>query len=254
MTLFQQELLAGWGAPSASGAFSRLAPLPKVCLVLGFLILTVSFGRRAWCGCTLFAVVPYLLARAGGVSPVVLLRRASLALPFVLCAGAANLFIDREPVAVGAGLTLPGGVVSFWVLIAKTLAATGMVLLLAAVTSISGISGALVRLRVPCILILQIQLLCRYLLLTAEEARNLCNACLLRNPGCRIVPVRDWSTLCGRLFLRSVERANAVYRAMQCRLFHAGEPLPPGETGTAGEWCGVGALLLVFVFLRWSLA
>ena len=82
MTLFQQELLAGWGAPSASGAFSRLAPLPKVCLVLGFLILTVSFGRRAWCGCTLFAVVPYLLARAGGVSPVVLLRRASLALPF----------------------------------------------------------------------------------------------------------------------------------------------------------------------------
>ena len=222
--------------------------------MLGFLILTVSFGRRAWCGCTLFAVVPYLLARAGGVSPVVLLRRASLALPFVLCAGAANLFFDREPVAVGAGLTLPGGVVSFWVLIAKTLAATGMVLLLAAVTSISGISGALVRLRVPCILILQIQLLCRYLLLTAEEARNLCNACLLRNPGCRIVPVRDWGTLCGRLFLRSVERANAVYRAMQCRLFHAGEPFPPGETGTAGEWCGVGAFLLVFVFLRWSLA
>ena len=48
--------------------------------------------------------------------------------------------------------------------------------------------------------------------------------------------------ICGRLFLRSVERAEGVYRAMQCRLFHAGERLPPGEAGTPLEW-GIGVLL-----------
>ena len=216
--------------------FARVSPLPKVCFVLGFLILAVSYGRYDWFGCTVFAGVPFLLALFGRVSPLRLLSRTALALPFVLCAAAANLFFDREPVAVVFVGTLPGGVLSFWVLAAKTLATTGMVLLLAATTSISAISGALARLRVPCILILQIQFLCRYLVLTAEEARKLANGYFLRNPGCRIIPVRDWGMLCGRLFLRSVERADAVYRAMQCRLFHAGKPLEPGEAGSFAEW------------------
>ena len=219
-------------------ALARFSPLPKVCFVLGFLVLTVSFDRYDWSGSSLFAVIPFLLAWSGGVSAGGVLRRAVLALPFVLCAGVANLFFDRNPVAFAAGTTLPGGVLSCWVLAAKTLATTGMVLLLTATTSISGISGALVRLRVPCLLILQMQLFCRYLVLTAEEARNLVNGYLLRNPGCRIVPVRDWGMLCGRLFLRSVDRADAVDRAMQCRLFLAGEPLPPGEAGSAAQWCG----------------
>ncbi len=236
------RILCGGIVSERRSPFARFSPLPKVCFVLGFLVLTVSFGRYEWIGTTLFALVPFLFARIGDVPPGGLLARAALALPFVLCAGAANLLFDREPVCVMDGVFLPGGVLAFWVLSAKTLAATGMVLLLAATTSISGISGALVRLHVPCILILQIQLLCRYLVLTAEEAGNLSHAYFLRNPGCRILPARDWGMICGRLFLRSVERAEGVYRAMQCRLFHAGERLPPGEAGTPLEW-GIGVLL-----------
>lgn len=186
------RILCGGIVSERRSPFARFSPLPKVCFVLGFLVLTVSFGRYEWIGTTLFALVPFLFARIGDVPPGGLLARAALALPFVLCAGAANLLFDREPVCVTDGVFLPGGVLAFWVLAAKTLAATGMVLLLAATTSISGISGALVRLHVPCILILQIQLLCRYLVLTAEEAGNLSHAYFLRNPGCRILPARDW--------------------------------------------------------------
>ncbi|WP_294502957.1 energy-coupling factor transporter transmembrane protein EcfT [uncultured Victivallis sp.] len=236
------------------GVFGRIAPLPKVCLVLGFLVLAVSFDRYDWLGCTLFAAVPFLLARIGGVSPLRLLRRTALALPFVLCAAAANLLFDRELVDFAGGATLPGGILSFWVLAAKTLATTGMVLLLAETTSATGISGALVRLHVPCILILQIQLLLRYLVLTAEEARNLANGYFLRNPECRIIPVRDWGMLCGRLFLRSVERAEAVYRAMQCRLFHAGKPLEAGEVGSFAEWGGCILLFGVLCLMRGTLS
>ena len=232
------------------GLFARLSPLPKVCFAVGFLVLAVSFGRYDWPGSTLFACAPFLMARLGGVSVTALLRRALLALSFVLCAAAANLFFDREGIEVVGGIVLPGGVISFWVITTKTLATTGMVLLLAATTTLSGISGALAQLHVPCILILQIQLLCRYLVLTAEEARNLSHGYFLRNPGCRILPAHDWGMLCGRLFLRSVERAGAVYQAMQCRLFHAGKPLEKSGLGSVGEWCICLPALGFFCILR----
>lgn len=239
---------------STSGRFFTFSPLPKVVFLLFFLVLTISWGRYDWLGSTLFAGVPFLLASLGGVPVVGLLRRAIWALPFVLCAAGANLFFDRELIEVLEGVSLPGGVISFEVIVAKTLATTGMVLLLTATTTLTDISGALAQLRVPCILILQIQLLCRYLVLTAQEARNLSHGYFLRNPSCRIIPVRDWGMLFGRLFLRSVERANAVYQAMQCRLFYAGKPLKKSGIGTWGEWV-IGLLLLGFFgLLRWGVA
>ena len=52
----------------SGGALARFSPLPKVCFVLGFLVLTVSFDRYDWSGSSLFAVIPFLLAWSGGVS------------------------------------------------------------------------------------------------------------------------------------------------------------------------------------------
>ena len=183
---------------AASSPFCRIAPLPKVCFVLGFLLLTVSFGHYSLAGAVLFALTPFLLAVRGGVPAGTLFCRALTALPFVLCAGIANLFFDR----------------------------------------------------LPCLLILVLQLLYRYLFLLAEEAVNLRNAYFLRNPGCRVIPVREWGVLTGRLFIKSVERADAVYAAMQCRLFRAGAPLRAGRQGSWNEWAGFVLLFGVFCFLR----
>ncbi len=244
--------LLGWGFGAAVGGgwLSRVSPLPKVSLVVWFLVLTVSFGRYAWAGCVVFAALPLALAASGRLGVWRLFRRACLSLPLVLCAGLANVWYDREPVELACGVSVPGGVISLVVLCAKALATTGMVLVLSGTTTLSGISGALVRLRVPCLLVLQIQLLCRYLLLTAEEAQNLANAYRLRSPGRRSIPVGDWGMLCGRLFLRSVERANAVYRSMQCRLFRADRPLAASARGTVGEWLMCVVLALVLCVLR----
>lgn len=235
---------------ASRGLLARISPLPKVCFAVVFLVLAVSFRRYDWHGSTLFACAPFLMARLGGVSVAGLLCRALLTLPFVLCTATANLFFDWEGVEVAGGIVLPGGVISFWVLTTKTLATTGMVLLLTATTTLTDISGTLAQLHVPCILILQIQLLCRYLVLTAKEARNLSHGYFLRNPQCRIIPAHDWGMLCGRLFLRSVERAGAIYQAMQCRLFHAGKPIEKSGLGSFSEWCVCLPALFFFSILR----
>lgn len=231
-------------------ALRRIAPVPKTTFCIAFLALTVSFPRYDALGCALFALAPLLLALIGRVPLAPLGRRALAALPFVLCAGIANCFFDHARIEVLPGFFAPGGVVSLLVLILKTFAAVGMVLLLTATTPFNEIAGALHHLRVPCVLILQLQLLFRYLTLVIEEARNVSNAYFLRNPECRIVPLRDWGPLVGRLFLRTVDRANAVWRAMQCRLFHAGNPLPSTAGSSWTEWLGTAASVAVLLALR----
>lgn len=246
--MLPDALTAGSG-----GRFAALPALPKVCSVLGFAVLTVSFGRYAAPECTAVAVLPFLLSWGGGVPVGILLRRAAAVLPLVLCTGAADVFLDRAAVTVAGFWTLPGGWVSLWVLCAKALGTTGMVLLLAATTPLSAVSGALTRLGVPCLIVLQLQMLFRYLALTVSEAGRLADAYRLRNPAARGIPVRDWGMLFGRLFLRTVGRGDAVYRAMQCRLFRAGAPLPRGEFGSAGAWCVCCVPVALAAALRWGM-
>lgn len=246
---FQKFIPAVDIAPSDT-RWRCFSPLPKVCFSIGFLFLTVSFNRYDWMGCVIFSFVPFILAKFGALSVRRLLRRTLVALPFVLCAGIANLFFDRSRVMIYGDFSLSGGMVSLVVLTAKTLATVGMALTMGAVTPMREISGALARLHVPCLFILQIQLLFRYLFLLMEEAQHVTDAYFLRNPACRIVPVRDWGALVGRLFLRSAERATEVYRAMQCRLFRADAPLPPAANGMITEWIGVVLVFAGLSFLR----
>lgn len=236
-------------APDRGGAL-QIAPFPKTVFVLAYLILLVSIRRYDWLRALLFAAFPCVLARAGGLSIGFFLRRTLAALPFVVCAGLANLFFDRAPQPFLPGLSAPGGVLSFLVLAEKTLGSVFMVLLLSTTTPMQGLAGALTRLHVPCLLVVQIQLLFRYLFVLADEARTRVQAYQLRNPGVRAIPLRDWGGIVGRLFLRSVGRANGVYRAMACRLYRADAPLPTGDAGTAREWTGVFILFLGLCLLR----
>ncbi len=237
-------------AGSEDSPLRRPAALPKVVFLLVFVVLTVSFGRYDWLGAVSFALLPLGLARAAGMPLGRLLGRMAAAWPFVLCAGIANCFFDRAPVEFLSGVTLPGGVISLVVLIGKTTAAIGMTLLLAASTPINEITAALAELRVPRILILQIQFTFRYLGVLVEEARNAVNAYRLRNPRCRRIPLGDWGVLVGRLFLRTLQRANAVHAAMQCRLFRLDAPLPRRKRGSRKEWFGVAIALAVLVTAR----
>ena len=231
------------------GLYGRLSPLPKVVFTIGHLILTVSIGPYDWCATLIFAIVPYFLAALGGVSPIRLLKLAVLATPLVLCAGIGNCFFDVNAQFFVYNWPISGGLVSLFVLSGKTLSSVGIALLLGATTPMSQISRALTSLRVPCLFVLQIQLLFRYLLLTLEEARNVLDAYALRNPDRKIIPVQEWGPLVGQLFVRTVRRSNMVYLAMQCRLFSARNPLPGARPATVFQWLAVGAVLAVLAVL-----
>ena len=248
MSISPDSFFSSIPAPAES-FLRRRAPLPKVCFTILFLVRTVCISSYALAGTVLFATMPFMVAAAAKLPVSVLLFRIIPALPFILCTGIANLFFDHAQVAVFS-LELSGGTVALLVLIAKTLASVGMVLVLTSTTAFRDLAGALRCLHVPCLLILVLQQQFRYLALLAQEARNMRNACFMRNPECRITPLREWGNLAGRLFIKSAVHADAVHAAMQCRLFHAGKPLPARGKGSPLEWCIIILLSVLLCLLR----
>lgn len=233
-----------------ANSFRQLAPAPKIFTALSFIALTVSFSRYDWAGTAIFAVLPFLTARFGNVRLAPMLSRVLAALPFVCCAGIANCFFDRDQVTVIGEFTLPGGIISLFVLLAKASGTIGAALLLTATTPINETAAVLTRCRVPCIIVLQLQFFSRYLLITAQEARNAVCAYRLRRPNRRLIPAGDWGKIAGRLFLRAVQRAEAVHCAMRCRLFHAGNPLPAAGKAPIAEWRVAWVLIALLISLR----
>ena len=77
------------------------------------------------------------------------LRRAALALPFVLLAGISNIIFDRATAFTISGIAVSYGVVSFFTLIYRTFLCVTAVLIIAAVTPVYDLSGQLRRMHVP---------------------------------------------------------------------------------------------------------
>jgi len=124
------------------------------------------------------------------------------------------------------------------VLLAKFLLCSWAALLLLATTRFQDLLGGLSRLRVPRALITQLAVLYRYLWVLVDEAMHMRRARAARDGG-RGGPALGWRSragVLGVLFLRSLDRAERIYRAMVARGFEGTFRSPPRSTGRAADW------------------
>lgn len=165
----------------------------------------------------IFALAALLLvATLGRVSLRYLATKMLVALSFVLFLGLSNLFLLRAPVPGGpAWLTL--GLVACVTLLVKSCLALGAVTLLMAVTPEEDLLAAGRQLQVPELLLIQLQLILRYIGVLVEEAEKMYRAYLLKNPRASRIAFKDMGTFTGLLLIRSLARAERVYRALRCR-------------------------------------
>ena len=99
-----------------------------------------------------------------------MLRRASLALPFVVLAGISNIIFDRAAAFTVAGITVTVGTVSFFTLLYRSFLCVTAVLILAAVTPVRELTGQLRRMRVPDIFIMLFEMTYRYIGVLLERS------------------------------------------------------------------------------------
>ena len=138
-------------------------------------------------------------------------------LPLLLAVGIANPFLDRAPLLRLGSVTLTGGVVSMLTLMCKGVFALQASYLLMATTKLEALCAALRRLHVPSLLVSLLLLTYRYISVLLEQAALLSDAYALRAPEQRGVHFRAWGSFLGQLLLRSMDRASALYQAMQLR-------------------------------------
>ena len=72
-------------------------------------------------------------------------------------------------------------------------------------------------LKIPAVVVTQIQLTYRYVTVLLGEASRIMQAYSLRAPGQKGVHFKVWGSLAGQLLLRSMDKANAVYESMVLR-------------------------------------
>lgn len=197
----------------------RLDPRAKVVTTFVFLICVVSFGKYELLPMLPFVLFPLILAVEGNLPLGFIARRLLVVSPFAVLVGMFNPVFDQATVAQLGGLEMSGGWLSFASIVMRFLLTTSAALVLIGVTSFNGVCAALGRLGAPDVFTTQLLLLYRYVFVLAEEALHMARARRLRSFGRRGMGLGVYGHMLGHLLLRTYDRAQRVYLAMQCRGF-----------------------------------
>lgn len=180
-----------------------------------------------------FVLVALMVASTlAQLGPLRLVRGAFVALPFMLVAAPLVFIRPGDPLgSVELGplrLTVSGeGLRLFATIAAKSWLSVQVALLLTFTTPFHDLLDALRELRLPRILVAVIGFMYRYLAVIGDEAQRLIRARSARSAvgeggrgGSSIAwRARVTGSMVGSLFLRSYERSERIYAAMQARGF-----------------------------------
>lgn len=197
----------------------RLNPVVKLITTLAFLVIVASFSKYDLAGLIPLIFYPVLLISLAGLPAGMLAKRTLLALPFVVFVGIFNPILDQTTLMHVGPLAISGGVVSFCSIMIRFTLTVLAALILVATTGIDAICGALSKLRVPHVVVVQILFLYRYLYVFIEEVGKTIRAHSLRSPYSSGIKFRVWGSFVGLLLLRTLDRAQRIYHAMLCRGF-----------------------------------
>lgn len=198
----------------------EIHPLGKLLVTILYLIVVISFDKYEISQLIPLFFYPIIMMGLGEIPIIPMIKRLTLAAPFVVGVGIFNPILDRGAMLTFMGITVSGGWLSFFSLLIKCTLTVLAALLLLATTGIDNISAGLRLLRVPRIFVMQLLLTYRYITILMEEASVIWNAYMLRAPGEKTIKIKVWSSLAGQMLLRTYERAQGVYQAMVLRGFH----------------------------------
>lgn len=204
---------------SGENAFKKLHPLSKLVVTAVYLVCVASLGKYDLTRLTLFLAYPVLVMAMAQIPWKMILKRAAVAMPFCIFAGVSNLIFDRTVIAYAGKIAVTGGMLSFAMLFCRTLLCVSAILILVAVTPFSVLMDQLRRLHVPELLVTLLEMVYRYIGVLVEEASGMVTAFRLRGNGAKWPEISEFGSFVGQLFLRSADRAERIYQAMQCRLY-----------------------------------
>lgn len=222
----------------------------KLVVALIFIGITVSFSKYALIEILPLLIYPVIIMNLADLSIKYFLKKILVGLPLVLLIAIFNLWYDQTPWLIFGKLILTGGMVSFLVILLKFILTISAGLLLIATTPLTKLTDALLRLKIPPFLIVQLSLTYRYLSVLLEETRTLVQAYSLRSFKKNGVQYQVWGSLGGQLLLRTLARAERVHQAMLCRGFQGVNFIKSKSQLQLRDWYYLCAWVCFFVLVR----
>ena len=237
----------------------RLDPRVKVVVALAFIAGVALLPDGAWA--VYGAAVGLVLAAAvaARLSPWLVVRRSLVGLPFLLAAVTVLFSPGRIVVAGPWGLDVSdAGLIRFGSIVGRSLISLSAAVLLTATTRFPDVLHALRHLRVPAVLVAIIAFMYRYLFVLVEEVERLLRARASRSAR----PVGGggggslgWRAgvaghMAGQLLLRSLDRSDRVYAAMQARGYRGELLTLAPHAMRAVDWLALGGGLVAVVVLQ----
>ena len=198
-------------------------PRVAVLCVLAFVTVQAATPIEEWPRFVAYASLPLLAVIASRVSPVWLLKRLALALPFVIAVAVSVLLVrpSAESAVRVPGLSLTVSEPLLILLASVAAKATLSILALSlpvALWDFPVIVRALQALRIPRLFVMLIAFMWRYVYVLGDEAHRMVHAREARGPRGRMARrVLVVGSMAGSLFVRGYERAERVGHAMVAR-------------------------------------
>lgn len=202
----------------------RLDPRAKVIAVMLFILTVISHSKYAVAELVPFFLFPIVLIALSDIPVLFLLKKILIVSPFAVFIGIFNPIFDAGTV-VFFGVPISAGWVSFLSILVKFMLTISAALILIATTSFPGVCHGLRKIGAPALFVSQLQFLYRYLFVLMEETMRVVRARDLRSFGARGVEAKVAARIIGALFIRTVERAERIYRAMLSRGFQGEMPV-----------------------------
>lgn len=222
-----------------------LVTIVYLCFMLG--VPTMHIDILLW-----YAVYPIVAAPFFGLTYLSVFLQSLIVLPLVLLLGVFNPIVDHAVVASYYGVDITRGWLLFFGIVVRGLLSMQALLILIRSIGFVGIVRAMGRLGLPRFLTTQLMMVFRYIRVLIEEGMTMKAARDSRSFGNGHLSIRLWGVMIGQLFLRSVDRAERVHRAMLARGFSGYVDF----SFSGGSLWGWGSTLfltvwsLVFLFLR----
>jgi len=241
MSIFDADLIDRHAYQDS--AIHRLDPRAKLLAVMFFILAVVSFPKYAVGELIPFILFPMALAIFGFIPPKLIFRQLALAAPFIILVGLFNPILDRSTAMEIRGIKIGAGWFSFASILLRGVLCVSAAVILIATTSFPRLVEAMRFFRVPRIFAVQLMLLYRYLFLLLGEAQKINQALSLRSGSAR-VPISVAGSALSSLLIRTIERSEAVWLAMQARGFK-GELL----TARRMRWRSADSFFLCSAFI-----
>jgi len=197
----------------------RLDPRVKILVSFAFVLFVVSFPKYELSALFPFFLYPVFLLTAGNIPLKVIAKKVLFVSPFALFVGIFNPLLDTQTLITPLGIAVSGGWISFFSILIKFVLTVSSALLLVAVTSFPGICAALEKLKFPKVFVVQLLFLYRYLFVLLEESLRMIRARDARSFEGRGKEIKTFIRLISVLLIRSIERAERIFRAMLSRGF-----------------------------------